>query len=124
AKKTSRTTTRPLEEFSGKSVAEFRQALNKNLIRPFELVMLSRDRIEDAMDEVVRRGRMTRDDATELAQALFTLGRQQTEDVMRDLEQLLGRGRERGVSAASAARKQIGEATTRARRAADPLVIQ
>src|SRR5436190_11144020 len=93
AKTTSRKATRPFEEFSGKSVAEFRQALNKNLIRPFELVMLSRDRIEDAMDEVVRRGRMTRDDATQLAQALFTLGRQQTEDVMRDLEQLLGRGR-------------------------------
>src|SRR5205085_4444480 len=135
AKKTSRTTTRPLEEFSGKSVAEFRQALNKNLIRPFELVMLSRDRIEDAMDEVVRRGRMTRDDATQLAQALFTLGRQQTEDVMRDLEQLLGRGRsnleertagvrERSMSAATAARQQVGEATTRARKAADPLMIQ
>ena len=135
AKKTSRTTTRPLEEFSGKSVAEFRQALNKNLIRPFELVMLSRDRIEDAMDEVVRRGRMTRDDATELAQALFTLGRQQTEDVMRDLEQLLGRGRstleqrtgrvrERSVSAATTARKQVGDATTRVRRAADPLLVQ
>jgi polyhydroxyalkanoate synthesis regulator phasin len=135
AKKTSRGATRPLEEFSGKSVAEFRQALNKNLIRPFELVMLSRDRIEDAMDEVVRRGRMTRDDATQLAQALFTLGRQQTEDVMRDLEQLLGRGRsnleertgrvrERSVSAATAARKQMGQATTRARKAADPLLIQ
>src|SRR5205814_8655123 len=123
AKKTARTATRPAE-FSGKSVAEFRQALNKNLIRPLELVMLSRDRIEDAMDEVVRRGRMTRDDATELAQALFMLGRQQTEDVMRDLEQLLGRGRstleqrtgrvrERSVSAATVARKQMGEATTR-----------
>src|SRR5947208_17176065 len=56
AKKTSRSATRPFEEFSGKSVAEFRQALNKNLIRPFELVMLSRDRIADAMYEVVRRG--------------------------------------------------------------------
>jgi polyhydroxyalkanoate synthesis regulator phasin len=135
AKKTSRAATRPLEEFSGKSVAEFRQALNKNLIRPLELVMISRDRIEDALDEVVRRGRMTRDDATQLGQALFTLGRQQTEDVLRDLDQLLGRGRstleqrtgrvrERSVTAATAARKQVGEATTRARRAADPLLIQ
>src|SRR5437763_13819054 len=56
AKKTSRATTRPLEEFSGKSVAEFRHALNKNLIRPCELVLLSRDRIQAAMDDVVRRG--------------------------------------------------------------------
>ena len=134
AKKTAKAAPRRAE-FEGKTVAEFRQAMNKNLIRPFELVMLSRDRIEDAMDEVVRRGRMTRDDATELAQALFTLGRQQTEDVMRDLEQLLGRGRstleqrtgrvrERSVSAATTARKQVGDATTRVRRAADPLLVQ
>src|SRR5437016_449030 len=134
-KKAAKKTTKRRQDFSGKSVAEFRQALNKNLIRPFELVMLSRDRIEDAMDEVVRRGRMTRDDATQLAQALFTLGRQQTDDVMRDLEQLLGRGRsgleesrvrarERSAGAVSAARKQAEQAATAARKAADPLLAQ
>src|SRR5205823_1860694 len=88
ARKVSSSATRPASratEFSGKSVAEFRQALTSNLIRPLELVMLSRSRIEDALDEVVRRGRMTRDDATQLGQALYTLGRQQTEDVMKDL---------------------------------------
>src|SRR3954463_10524654 len=82
-------------EFAGKSVAEFRQALTTNLIRPLEMVMISRSRIEGALDEVVKRGRMTRDDATQLGQALFTLGRQQTDDVMKALEQLLGRGRTR-----------------------------
>src|SRR4051812_18511555 len=61
-------------EFSGKSVAEFRQALSSNLIKPLDLVMISRERIEDALDEVVRRGRMTRDDASQLGQALFTVG--------------------------------------------------
>lgn len=122
-------------EFSGKSVAEFRQALSTNLIRPLEMVMLSRSRIEDALDEVVKRGRMTRDDATALGQALFTLGRQQTDDVMKDLEQLLGRGRssleqrtgtvrERGAGAARGARKQVGQAADAARKAADPLLAQ
>ena len=122
-------------EFSGKSVAEFRQALSSNLIRPLELVMLSRQRIEDALDEVVKRGRMTRDDATQLGQALFTLGRQQTDDVMKDLEQLLGRGRNRletrtgnvrsrSVEAARGARKSVGTAADRARKAADPLLAQ
>src|SRR4029079_8552454 len=82
-------------EFSGKSVAEFRQALSSNLIKPLDLVMISRERIEGALDAVVKRGRMTRDDATQLGQALFTVGRQQTDDVMKDLEQLLGRGRTR-----------------------------
>jgi hypothetical protein len=122
-------------EFSGKAVAEFRQALTSNLIRPLEMVMLSRARIEEALEEVVKRGRMTRDDATQLGQALFTLGRQQTDDVMKDLEQLLGRGRtrleertgnvrDRSVEAARGARRSVGRATDAARTAADPLLVQ
>jgi polyhydroxyalkanoate synthesis regulator phasin len=122
-------------EFSGKAVAEFRQALTSNLIRPLEMVMISRQRIEDALDEVVKRGRMTRDDATQLGQALFTVGRQQTDDVMKDLEQLLGRGRsrfenrtgevrDRSVEAARGARKSVGQAADAARKAADPLLIR
>jgi polyhydroxyalkanoate synthesis regulator phasin len=122
-------------EFSGKAVAEFRQALTSNLIRPLELVMLSRTRIEDALDEVVKRGRMTRDDATQLGQALFTVGRQQTDDLMKDLEQLLGRRRsqleartgkvgKRSVDAARGARKSVGQAAGAARKAADPLLVR
>jgi Lon protease-like protein len=122
-------------EFSGKAVAEFRQALTSNLIRPLEMVMLSRQRIEEALEEVVTRGRMTRDDATQLGQALLMLGRQQTDDVMKDLEQLLGRGRTRledrteavrgrGVDAARGARRQVGQAADAARKAADPLLAQ
>jgi hypothetical protein len=78
---------------------------------------------------------MTRDDATQLGQALFTLGRQQTDDLLKDLEQLLGRGRSRlekrresaegrAVDAAAAARRQVGQAATAARKAADPLIAQ
>ena len=122
-------------EFSGKAVAEFRQALTSNLIRPLEMVMLSRQRIEEALEEVVKRGRMTRDDAAQLGQALFTLGRQQTDDVMKDLEQLLGRGRSRfeertgnvrgrSVEAARGARRSVGQAADAARKAADPLLVQ
>jgi polyhydroxyalkanoate synthesis regulator phasin len=120
-------------EFAGKSVAEFRQALTTNLIRPLEMVMLSRARIEEALEEVVKRGRMTRDDATQLGQALLVLGRQQTDDVMKDLEQLMGRGRsrfeqrtgnvrERSVEAARGARRSVGQAADAARKAADPLL--
>jgi polyhydroxyalkanoate synthesis regulator phasin len=130
--------TRPAEaagEFSGKAVAEFRQALTSNLIRPFEMVMLSRQRIEEALEEVVKRGRMTRDDAAQLGQALLTLGRQQTDDVLKDLEQLLGRGRtrleertgnvrDRSVEAARGARRSVGRAADAARNAADPLLVQ
>jgi hypothetical protein len=122
-------------EFSGKTVAEFRQALSSNLIKPLELVMLSRQRIEEALEEVVKRGRMTRDDATQLGQALLVLGRQQTDDVLKDLEQLLGRGRtrlegrtgnvrERSVDAARGARRSVGRTAAAARTAADPLLVQ
>jgi polyhydroxyalkanoate synthesis regulator phasin len=138
ARKAASSATRPAQsatEFSGKSVAEFRQALSANLIKPLELVMLSRERIEEALEEVVKRGRMTRDDATQLGQALFTVGRQQTDDVLKDLEQLLGRGRSRieehtgqvrgrSVDAARGARRSVGQAAGRARKAADPLLVQ
>jgi polyhydroxyalkanoate synthesis regulator phasin len=138
ARKAATTATAPASsagEFSGKAVAEFRQALTSNLIRPLEMVMLSRSRIEEALEEVVKRGRMTRDDATQLGQALLTLGRQQTDDVMKDLEQLLGRGRTRleartgnvrgrSVDAARGARRSVGQAADAARKAADPLLIQ
>src|SRR4051794_1100608 len=115
AKRAASAATGPVE-FSGKSVAEFRQALTSNLIRPLELVMLSRQRIEEALDEVVKRGRMTRDDATQLGQALYTVGRQQTDDVMKDLEQLLGRGRTRLESRSGRARNRSVDAARGARR--------
>jgi hypothetical protein len=56
-------------------------------------VMLPSDRLREALDDAVRRGRMTRDDAEELYQSLVAAGRRQVEDVMADLEQLLGRSR-------------------------------
>ena len=138
ARKTATSATRGAQaatEFSGKTVAEFRQALSTNLIKPLDLVMLSRQRIEEALDEVVKRGRMTRDDAAQLGQALLVLGRQQTEDVMKDLEQLMGRGRSRlesrtgnvrgrSVDAARGARRSVGRAAGAARTAADPLLVQ
>src|SRR4051794_10420003 len=56
-------------------------------------VMLPTDLVRDALDDAVRRGRMTRADAEELAQSLIAAGRRQTADVLADLEQILGRPR-------------------------------
>jgi len=55
-------------------------------------VMLTGDRIQEVVDDAVKRGRMTRSDAEDLVQRLITLGRKQTEDLIGDVEQLLGRG--------------------------------
>ena len=138
AASTARTATVP-GELAGKSVADVRNALRKNLIRPFEAVIISRKRIEEVMDDAVKRGRVTADDAQSLVQGLIDRGRKETNDVLRDLEQLMGRGRsevtdaasgarKRGASAAERARRQVEDATTSARRrardAADPLLAQ
>ena len=98
--------------------------------------MLTRDRIEEVVDDAVSRGRMTADDAQDLVQGLISRGRKQTNDVLRDLEQLLGRGRDQisnsspssGGSTAGRARSQVGAATKSARKAArdaaDPVLAQ
>ena len=98
--------------------------------------MVTRDRIEEVLEDAVTRGRMTADDAQELLQGILARGRQQTNDVLGDLETLLGRAssevgtgaRKRGTDAASRARKQVGDATSkarsRARVAADPVLAQ
>jgi polyhydroxyalkanoate synthesis regulator phasin len=117
-------------DLSGKSVADLRSALSRGVIGPLNLVMLTRDRIEEVMDDAVSRGRMTADDAHKLAQDLINRGRKQTDDVLADLEALLGRAgdvggaRKRGSEAAGRARRQVSEATARARSAADPVLVR
>ena len=84
------------------SLAE--QLLNR-IIKPLGLVVLTRDRIQEVLDDAAARGRVTRSDANELATELVDRGRQQTEQLLSDIERLFGKGRQ-----------QIGAATQRARR--------
>jgi polyhydroxyalkanoate synthesis regulator phasin len=81
------------------------EQLLSRVIRPLGLVVLSRERIHEIVDDAATRGRMTRSDANELATELVNRGRQQTEQLLADVERVLGRGRQ-----------QIGSATLRARR--------
>jgi polyhydroxyalkanoate synthesis regulator phasin len=86
--------------------------------------MLTRDRIEEVVNEAVERGRVTSADAQSIVQGLVERGRQQTDSVMGDLEGLLQRGREDITAAPTRARKSVGDTATRAsrraREAADP----
>jgi hypothetical protein len=102
-------------DVSAKTPAEFSEVLRKNLIRPLDLVMLSRERIEDVLSEAVERGRMTADDAQGIASGLLELGRRQTNDVLGDLERLMG---------LEGARKAAGSARGRAVRAGSPALAQ
>lgn len=77
--------TRATEAEVSSNVAAMRELLNKG-------VVLSGERLQETVDEAVRRGRMTRQDAEELVQSLVQIGRRQTQDVLVELEALLERG--------------------------------
>jgi polyhydroxyalkanoate synthesis regulator phasin len=89
---------------TGEGLVGLAEQLINRVINPLGLVMLTRERIQDTMDEAAARGRVTRSDANELVAELVRRGRQQTDELMGDLERLLGRGRD-----------QLGSATRRTR---------
>ena len=97
---------------SDKSVQAFREALDRS-------VTLSRDRIQEVVDDAVKRGRMTRGDANELVSRLVSRGRQQTDDLMRELEKLLKEADARVSPAKKRAEAAVGRAGRAARDAAD-----
>ena len=82
-----------------KSVEAFRNALERSLV-------LSRERLQEAVDDAVKRGRMTQSDANELVSRLVTRGRQQTDDLMKELERLLEQARTEVESRVGPARKR------------------
>ena len=53
-----------------KDSASVREQLAR-FLDPREVVVLTRERMQEAVDDAVERGRMTRSDATELVTALF-----------------------------------------------------
>ena len=55
-------------------------------------VTLPSERIRETLDDAVRRGRMTRDDADDLVERLVASGRAQTEDLLARLERVPGVG--------------------------------
>jgi hypothetical protein len=98
-----------------KTVAELREALRKNLIAPFDMVLLSRDRIEEVLGEAVDQGRVTVRDAQRITSGLVKRGQKQTSDVLKDLEGLLSR---------EGAAKRAAGARGRAVRTASPALAQ
>ena len=97
-----------------KTVAEFREALRKNLIKPSGMVLLTRDRIEEALH---KSGKLSPKDARGIAGDLVKRGRKETDDVLKDLESLLDKGR-RDVS------KRASKARGRAVHAASPAIAR
>jgi polyhydroxyalkanoate synthesis regulator phasin len=83
------------------------EQLANRILKPLGLVVLSRERIAETLSEAALDGRLTRSDAERLVSELVQRGRQQTEELLSDLDRALGRGR-----------PQLDGATRRARKAA------
>jgi hypothetical protein len=75
---------------------------------PREVVVLTRDRVQEAVDDAVERGRMTRHDATALVTALFERGRSQTDDLITQLEAVVSGTPTRIVREVDRARRATG----------------
>jgi polyhydroxyalkanoate synthesis regulator phasin len=89
------------------SVQAFRDALEKS-------VTISRERLQEVVDDAVRRGRLTRGDAEEMVGRLVSRGRDQAEDLIGQLERLLAQVRE----VPDRARQEMGGRAQLARRRA------
>ena len=108
--------TPPTDEETRSTLVGIRDLLAKS-------VMLSNDRIRETLDDAVRRGRITRDDAEDLLDKLVTGGRAQTDDALARLETIAGAPGRAGEKARSAVRRTPGtdrvlREVDRARRAA------
>jgi polyhydroxyalkanoate synthesis regulator phasin len=94
-------------------LAGLSEQLANRILKPLGLVVLSRDRIAETLQDAAERGRLTRTDAERLVSELVQLGRQQTEELLSDLDRTLGRGRQ-----------QLDVATRRARKATPDRLIR
>ena len=115
----------------GRSEQQRDEALVSNLSALRETlsegVVITSERIQEAMDDAVRRGKVTADDAQEIVTRLVNSGRKQTRDLLDEIEALVIRGRgtmeDTARTAAGRARKAPGsdrvlKEVDRARRAA------
>ena len=60
------------------------------MLNPLDLVIITRARLQEIVDEAVARGRITRGDAADLVTDVLARGRSQADDLIGELEQLMG----------------------------------
>jgi polyhydroxyalkanoate synthesis regulator phasin len=103
---------------SDKSVQAFRDALERSRSALESNVTVPRERIQEVVDDAVKRGRMTRSDANELVSNLVSRSRKATDDLIRDLEKLLEQARKEVESRTTKARKELGTRSASTRKQA------
>jgi polyhydroxyalkanoate synthesis regulator phasin len=120
AKQTSSTAkanaTRTRRASGGDSLSSVAEQLVKGSVKPGELIMLTRERIQETLDDAASRGRVTRKDANDLVSELVRRGRHQSDDLLSEIQGLLGNATKRARSSQPVDR--IVRGADRARRAA------
>jgi polyhydroxyalkanoate synthesis regulator phasin len=79
----------PADTPAGK-VAAARERLVRGVLSPVNAALLTRRHIEEVLDDAVSRGRMTRADAQDMIQTLLSRGARATDDLLSDVERMLG----------------------------------
>jgi polyhydroxyalkanoate synthesis regulator phasin len=109
ARQTARKKAAPARNRGGSATKDptLREQLSRYL-DPREVVVLTRERVQEAVDDAVARGRMTRQDASALVTALFERGRSQTDDLIAQLEAVVSGTPTRIVREVDRARRATG----------------
>ena len=100
----------PKRKPSAAEEASLRESLTELRTTLTRGVVLTRERINETLEDAVRRGRMTREDAEQLTASLMGLGRRQAQDLLADVELLLGEGRKRTAESTDAIVRQVDKA--------------
>jgi polyhydroxyalkanoate synthesis regulator phasin len=90
------------------AISAFRDAVTARAADPLNVLMITRDRLQETLDNAVERGHMTREAANGLASDLAERGLKEWQDVLSDMDQLIGRVK--GSSAADVALQQVDRA--------------
>ena len=77
----------------GDGLTGLAEQVTNGVLKPLGLVVLTTERIQEVLDDAAERGRVTRSDANELAAQLISRGRQQTDQLLSDVERVIGFGR-------------------------------
>jgi polyhydroxyalkanoate synthesis regulator phasin len=70
---------------------ESEDSSSRSVLNPLDVMVITRERLQDTLDDAVRRGRMTRDDATDLlAEILRRAISAPTDRVIREVRRVTG----------------------------------
>jgi polyhydroxyalkanoate synthesis regulator phasin len=106
--RTSKTTRATARKRAADASADAMRDAVRRVLAPLDAVVISRDRLQEVLDDAVERGRMTRDDAGDLLTELLSRGRRQTEDLLGELEHVVALPTERVLREVDRARRASG----------------